>query len=92
MVAVYAVAVLHGSIHLPANLAVTAFGITNQDATVGGTLMVGIALAGTTFVFRSVIGAAIRAHVEKQERVLWQSKAEAANPSTDNILSLRQQA
>lgn len=93
MVAVYAVAVMHGTIHLPAELATDAFfGIDRRTVTVAGAFIVGTALAATTFVFWSVLGAAIRAHVEQQDLVAWQSKAEAAGLPTDNILAMRKNA
>jgi hypothetical protein len=92
--AVYVSAVEHGRTHFPAEVAGTAFPfkVSPQTAVMAGSLVLGVALAAVTFVFWGVLGAVIRAHVERSERVTWRGKAEAAGLPTDNILDLQDRA
>lgn len=86
-VAVYAAGVQHGIQHFPPDVARAAFHLPQHRAVMLGAVIVGAALALTTLVFWSVIGALIQLHVARQ-RIARRARSEEIGQPVANVLNL----
>jgi hypothetical protein len=90
-VAVYAACVEQGMRTFPPEVASVAFGMSPQRAVVAGAVVIGAALALTTLVFWSVIGALIQVHVAR-ERTARRLREVEGGPPPAQVVDLAERA